>query len=578
MSTHVAITGFLCLLLVVALVKYRGGRTSGTSGQARAGSVRARLGKTTLRLGRGTRQREPEPPRQRRHRPRLGLTVSGVPTEEALLRTADELSGPATEDPIAERSTEDNDAAILELAAGTAVGDDSRSAAAIQPAAEAPLADDALRDHAGEEFAVALNEAAHDATVIEAPGWPQPGELGLSSATDGFADAGAPEIGDEDEDAGDLITPTPIVAAHAPEEDHAAPITDVMWDGPVADPDPESGWDPPEEDPAEPAPAAPAPEWSTADLDALLDESWTLPAAIDEVPVEMISREAEVTDDGAWNVAEWELASVAAPETAAAVHGSTHDLDPLPSAGPEDAAVFTWPSDDLEAEPELDAAAGVPSSQDIEELTDAAAPAPEAASWEMPGDTPAAPADEAPRAPTDPIATPSHQVRDTRTTQLEQRVAAAEAELRRIAKRTKGKKGDLRRAGKDKIAKQVRKALGDPEIAHHFDLQVGKGRFAFARRSAELPVVTLGETVDRAADDGATGSELLTALEGPLRANLLAMLLRDYAHAEADRRVAALRSPNGASGTDPGEFDALVASLAELSQGALLGIEPPRQH
>jgi hypothetical protein len=70
------------------------------------------------------------------------------------------------------------------------------------------------------------------------------------------------------------------------------------------------------------------------------------------------------------------------------------------------------------------------------------------------------------------------------------------------------------------------------------------------------------------------GSQLLAALEGPMRANLLAMLLRDYAHLEADRRVATIRSQGGVAAGDAGEFDALVARLAELSQRALLGIEP----
>ena len=83
-------------------------------------------------------------------------------------------------------------------------------------------------------------------------------------------------------------------------------------------------------------------------------------------------------------------------------------------------------------------------------------------------------------------------------------------------------------------------------------------------------MVTVGE--HRPAGEG---SELLAALEGPMRANLLAMLLRDYAHSEADRRVAAIRSHGGVAAGDAGEFDALVARLAELSQGALLGIDPP---
>ena len=124
----------------------------------------------------------------------------------------------------------------------------------------------------------------------------------------------------------------------------------------------------------------------------------------------------------------------------------------------------------------------------------------------------------------------------------------------------------------------MRRALGDPELAHHFDLQVGKGRFAFERRSRELPVVTLGgDVLDQAGRSGGAGSELLASLEGPLRANLLALLLSDYAHAEADQRVAASSSPSGGAGDAPGEFDALVARLAVLSQRALLGIEPPRR-
>lgn len=594
MSPHVAITGLLCLLLLAALVRYRATRPARPGGESRTGPGRARLGKVSLRLGRGSRTTEPDPPRQRRHRPRLGLTVSGVPTEEALLNTPDAASTEPSEEPAAvERSNEANDAAILELAAGAVISDDNRSGQTAHPAEEPSPAHHAVPDDATEDIPVALRGVVQDVAVIEAPGWPQPGELGLSSATDGFTtDPNVAVAAEQDEGIDDLIAEPAIAVPATGDDGRSEVISDDMWDDPVAGFDPVSGWDQSDDEPSSPIPDAIPADWATHELEAVLDDPWA--------PPETIPPDVGGADDEEWNVTEWEFATVATPSAATPMTRddgeSTRDGELNPTVFPGDAPVFTWspeedalaPEPDPEPEPYVadlgptsfaDPPAGEPAqSLDVDGISDAraAVPALEAATWAEPAGETAETGTEAPDESVGPSDTLKRLARDKRTKQLERRLAAAEAELRRIAKRTTGKKGDLRKAGKDKIARQVRKALRDPELAHHFDLKVGKGRFAFGRRAGEPPVVTLGATLEQAGRDGATGSELLTALEGPLRANLLAMLLSDYAHAEADRRVAALRSRNGGGG-DPGEFDALVARLAELSQDALLGIEPSRR-
>jgi hypothetical protein len=65
---------------------------------------------------------------------------------------------------------------------------------------------------------------------------------------------------------------------------------------------------------------------------------------------------------------------------------------------------------------------------------------------------------------------------------LEARLAAAERELQRVEMRTHGENGDLRNARRREIAEAVRHALGDREMATHFDLRVDNGLFAFQRR------------------------------------------------------------------------------------------------
>ena len=69
------------------------------------------------------------------------------------------------------------------------------------------------------------------------------------------------------------------------------------------------------------------------------------------------------------------------------------------------------------------------------------------------------------------------------------------------------------------------------------------------------------------------GADLLAALQGPLRASLLSGLLADYA--EAERRVAEILRQHAGPRNAPDDFDALVARLAHISQGPLLGIDAP---
>ena len=66
---------------------------------------------------------------------------------------------------------------------------------------------------------------------------------------------------------------------------------------------------------------------------------------------------------------------------------------------------------------------------------------------------------------------------------LEARLAAIEEELRRVESRTNGEDGDLRNARQREIADAVHNALGDRELAPHFDFTMGNGRFTFQRRT-----------------------------------------------------------------------------------------------
>lgn len=579
MSTNVGIVVLLCLLLILAMVRYRSSRATRGGGDDTRESAKRGLGKPALRLGRRPRDAEPEAPRRRRNRPRLGLTVSGVPTEEALLNTPAEE---ATATPAARQTLEASDAAILELAAGPGPADEHPAPAAVEPG---PIA---LRvtvpDDATEEIPVALRGVVQDDAVIAAPGWPQPGELGLISATDGFA-AGVDDVSDEP---ADLIVADPPPAAVA-SGDHGVGMEPVpaVWDEELTEFDPASGWGSPHDDPAEPTAHGIAQEWQAGDLHGTFDDAWSLPVAAADDPAEETPAEdaTELADEQEWSAAEWDFAAVAAAppiEIGAAGDAPAPADEAFADPFVEDGPALTWSVDDEPAAPDEAADDDEPDEvePDVSEPLDrtpaaslvdeAVPPAHDATAWSPPP-WPAPDSSAEAAAAWSAVVTPPETPKvDKRTRRLEKRLAAAEAELRRIAKRTKGKKGDLRTAGKAKIAKQVRKALGDPALAHHFDLHVGKGRFAFDRRSDALPVVTVGER-----QPGGEGSRLLAALEGPMRANLLAMRLRDYAHAEADRRVAALRAPGRAEGCEAPEFDLLVARLTELSQGALLGIEPP---
>jgi hypothetical protein len=579
-STHVGIVVLLCLFLIFALIRYRSSRAAGAGDEAKRTSAKRTLTKPTMRLGRGSRTTESEPPRQRRHRPRLGLTVSGVPTEEALLNTsaADATSETLDE---SEQSVEASDAAILELAGGAAMIE-----------AAAPSTRDTVPDDAAEEIPVSLRGVVQDDAVIEAPGWPQPGELGPASATDGFV---APVIELEPEFAdhppAEAIVADEPLAASTTDDLIGEDVAAQMWEDQFAGFDPASGWGSADEDPAEPAADDAEHDWDTADVDATFDDAWALPQGAGDPADEAFADDAAgLGDEQDWSASEWDFATVAAAppievQTAFDEPGPFVDREftsPPTVDDHDDEPTFSWSGEEVAIDPDdefdLDPVSLGPESTLADPTHEVPSPAPDDAEATLPAHDPAAweaPPTELPDPPHDtapawttPVAPQKAPKVDERTRQLEKRLAAVEAELKRIAKRTKSKKGDLRKAGKDKIAKQVRKAIGDPALARHFDLEVGKGRFAFERRSDDLPMVTVGE------HRPGEGSQLLAALEGPMRANLLAMLLRDYAHLEADRRVATIRSQGGVAAGDAGEFDALVARLAELSQRALLGIEP----
>ena len=575
MSINVGIVVLLCLVLILAMIRYRSSRAAGAGDEAAGSSAKRAPMKPSLRLGRASRTTEPEPPRQRRNRPRLGLTVSGVPTEEALLTTSPGADTTTDTHDSPEPSVEESDAAILKLAAGATM---------MEPAP--PSTRDTVPDDATEQIPVALRGVVQEDAVIEAPGWPQPGELGLTSATDGFV-AGVDEF---DADVPDVSAPEAMVADEplvAPADDLlAADVSAQTWDEDFAAFDSASGWGSADDDPAEPAADETDSGWEPAAPDATFDDAWAVSHDGEGNGEETFADDvSETAEDQDWSASEWDFAAVAAaPAIAFADESASEVQRDAPSATGREESTFSWPGGDVafESGEDIDVDLVIPAREPVFADLPVAdiAPSPvdvavasvaEPAPWEPPAVESSDPLHDPEPEWTAPVTPAKAPKVDKRTRQLEKRLAAAEAELKRIAKRTKGKKGDLRKAGKDKIARQVRKAIGDPALAHHFDLEVGKGRFAFERRPGDLPVVTLGE--HRVAGEG---SELLTALEGPMRANLLAMLLRDYAHSEADRRVAAFRSPNGDALHDAGEFDALVARLAELSQGALLGIEPPR--
>lgn len=71
---------------------------------------------------------------------------------------------------------------------------------------------------------------------------------------------------------------------------------------------------------------------------------------------------------------------------------------------------------------------------------------------------------------------------DRKVDWLEVRLKEAEKELRKVEARTRDEDGDLRHARKLEITEEIRRALGDDELALHFDIRVGHGRFVFSRK------------------------------------------------------------------------------------------------
>jgi hypothetical protein len=399
-------------------------------------------------------------------------------------------------------------------------------------------------DQAGE----ATHTVGATAEFIDAPGWPHPGDMGF--ALESFETQRGNAIGLGSAPADD--------SAYAPD---ATPAPDLMAGGDHDLFDPARGWtdyavasdDVPDAPPAAWTEDA-AVETPVAAGAVCADESPGWDAhAWKETAEDATVREAWRDPDWSWDDEDERAGFAAAEEAsqAAAPLGDVALVETLADWTPpvvEDAPTVTDPPDELA-------------------VTDA----PIAQTAPPPADP-----DPSPALATSivPPASPATTKRGKHTKRLEKRLATAEDELRRIAKRTKSN-GDLRKAGKKKIAKQVRKALADPELAHHFEVRVGKGRLAFERRTHELPILTVSGAAVSPMAGASQGADLLAALQEPLRASLLAGLLADYAHAEAERRVAEVLKQHAGPRHAPDDFDALVTRLAAVTQGPLLGIDAP---
>ncbi len=544
---NVLLTGSLVLLLVAALLKRQATQGKRPEGAPEVGTRTATTKSRSLsRIGRRPQTEIPGPPRKRRNRPKLGLSVAGLPAaESAAQATLDQPDAPSPADDDGVDTPAGNSHAGTERFADTALGEQSSadhcpieldlpslvdSVARVPHVIPVPLAVAATEP---DRVARATANAGATAVFIDAPGWPHPGEIGF--ALDSFE----PQPGNATAPGATLTDDSTYVP------DDATSAADRVDGGEQDDPfDPAQGWtdsvvaggDPPDAPPAEwtvnVAVEAAGAVW--ADESPSWDaHAWNEPSA-------------DATVEEAWGEPDWSWDQEDGTDGVAATVDASQRATPLddPACGEASA---DWTDPVVEDTPTV--------HEPLDQLT----------------------ADEAPAEGTsDPIGhAPVITMRTKHTTRLEKRLAAAEDELRRIAKRTKSKKGDLRNAGKKKIAKQVRKTLSDPEMAHHFAVRVGKGRLAFERRTEGLPVVTVaGASVTPMA--GTTqGADLLAALQGPLRASLLSGLLADYANAEAERRVAEILRQHAGPRNAPDDFDALVAHLAHISQGPLLGIDAP---
>ena len=557
---NVLLTGSLVLLLLLLFVlKHRAKQAPRAEQPSEPdASVMTRLSHSLARVGRQTHAEAPDPPRKRRNRPKLGLSVTGLPAVESLQRQhAIAHPGPAS-------SADDGNAACQ------ALGDDlpndeqvaSTSPSEIGDADHRPIEQD-IASYVDSVAPVPLpsvrteTDPTVEATLskggapvfIDAPGWPQPGEMGL--ALESFDPPSGPSIalgtalpGEDGERLDD----------HADSGDDAASGS-ARWGGEDDLFDPARGWS----DYAvatDRVPNSPPAEWTS-------DVTTVTHGVADAVNGQQSTNwDAHAWDEPDWSWEPAEGEADAAPVVEAAPEGNAPHVE------------VTWDEAAAErATPATEDACEAGEAPDAHTVTEAAI------EWTAAATEGPATLDEA--VPTldlsmtgvaVPVAQPATK-RDKRTRRLEQRLAVAEAKLERIAKRTTGKKGDLRKAGKKTIAKQVRKALADPEMAHHFDVRVGKGRISFARRADELPVLGVESAPAPSTSGASAGADILAALQSPLRASLLAGLLADYANAEAERRVAEVLRHAGPRHT-PDDFDELVAQLAEVSRGPLPGIDP----
>ena len=583
------------MLLVVVLLKRRAAGTSAAaSAEERTTSRRMGLPTPRLRGRHATSSDSPDLPRQRRQRLKLGLAVTGLPVsdepDEAEVESEVEFFDPE----FAPAPLATNAAGTVETLDDPVVDDDAAPEfddAPFEPRYTAPdsgpiyppLALD-LASYAGSVAPVPVGASTHhedENGVVFAPGWPSPGEISAelddfayyasgatataedttlttdADAADSFDLAESWSVGDEGLSSDpDWAAPDPndesVEAPQASWDD--APVEQMVAAGVVGDETPTwtaESWDgsdaateDAEHDGDASAEAWQEPDWSWEpdDADDTQDLDTSAPAEPAVVDVDDALEWESLTND-ARDVVIDDPPGVDADDLE---WGAPPATEPTPTGPPAAAAAIEVPDEPIAAI----------ASQPVNEPS---------AGFDTPTPAPAIPTSTLPEAPIPAQA----RVHTAATKKLAKRVAAAEAELQRIAKRASGKKGDLRKAGKKKIAKQVRKALRDPELSDRFDIRVGKGRLSYERRDDDL---TLGPVHSTA--EPSVGKDLLQALEGPLRASVLSNLLADYATAEAHRRIADVLRTHGSSPTVSSDFDQLVARLTEVSQGPLLGLPP----
>ncbi len=550
---NILLTGSLILLLIIALVARRA--KQGAKPEVIAGTATAKAQRRLAGLGRRPHSQAPDPPRKRRHRPKLGLSVAGLPALQGMVdqtetttavAQAQTKTSTASEVRDAEQVTSDvvpdtdwspstSSREPVDAVTSPAASGDTPSIALVTPV---PL------PSAPVNAAWTGDGVLDPAAFIDAPGWPQPREMAYPPPHD--SDVHAVDSQPYSAVTRDDAVPTELTGAAGDDDD-----TDHAFADGVTLPEPASGWNDEQFDPAM--------GWADDEVVAneipdALPADWTTQVAL---VAHTLTGAAGAAATPSWESDEWDATPV--------------DGDVVDNWGEPD-----WPSptgdDEVDAE-----------EAPIEE-TPAATEAPEEPAFaeapvEWPIPTPDAPAvAEIVTTQVAPLVSHPRPQDHKRTRRLEKRLAAAEAALESIARRTTGKKGDLRNAGKKSIAKHVRKVLADPETARHFTIRIGKGRLTFERCGQERPRANAAETMSVPIDpETAAGANLLAALEGPLRASLLSSTLADYATAEAQRRVADVFRVHNVPRRAPDDFDGLVARLTEIGQGPLLGVSSPER-